>query len=82
MKAIAKNPRLESWITELYVDNSQLKWLMGGSGNIIEPGKHSIAAQVATLNTFLNQDASQLEQKKIVDLTFPGFLILKDLNHG
>ncbi|MDP8205532.1 MAG: FtsQ-type POTRA domain-containing protein [Candidatus Electryonea clarkiae] len=79
---MANTPLVDCWISEIHVQGSDIQWLRGGNGNIIYPGEHKIIAQVATLNTFLKRDAGKLEDRKIVDLRFPGFLILKDNDEG
>ncbi len=76
IRAAEKYPLVSRWITELEVQDPGLTWISGADGMLVKPGKHNIEAQVATINAYLVKKQTEKTEPGIIDLTFPGYLIL------
>ncbi len=78
VKAAKKQPRVQAWLSEIHVNDGQIIWIAGQDGRVVLPGEHPVIAQVATLDAFLASNDVEMDGRKIVDLTFPDYLILRD----
>jgi cell division septal protein FtsQ len=71
-------PRVGGWISEIHLENEEITWINGSNGWMVQPGEHSIIAQIAALNEFLTQKNIENEKAKLIDLRFSDFLIVKN----
>lgn len=78
VRAAKEQPRVQAWLSEIHVNDGQIIWIAGQDGRVVLPGEHPVIAQVATLDAFLASNAIEMDGRKIVDLTFPDYLILRD----
>ena len=72
-----REPRVQYWLSEVHVNNEGVDWISGVNGWRVRPGNHAVGAQVAALNVYLEQQNPEDRSKRMLDLRFPGFLIVK-----
>jgi hypothetical protein len=72
-----REPRVRYWLSEVHVNREGVEWISGVNGWRACPGVHPIGAQVAALNVYLGQQNQEDRAKRMLDLRFPGFLIVK-----
>ncbi len=76
---LARKPLVGEWVSEVHLDAGIVDHVLGAGGVRVQPGDHSVTAQVAALNAYLaSTDKRASRSRKIVDMRFPGFLILKE----
>ncbi|MCB2197829.1 FtsQ-type POTRA domain-containing protein [bacterium] len=77
-----RSPRVLGWISEVRVGLLGVDWICGINGWRVDPGGHAVVAQVAAIDAYLEENdeqRTQVDEVRRLDLRFPGFLIVK---HG
>ncbi len=73
----SNRPLVGDWISEMHLDNGIVDFVQGAGNVQVQPGDHAIVAQVAALHAFLAGLGESKNENNIVDMRFPGFIILK-----
>lgn len=77
-----RSPRVLGWISEVRIGLLGVDWIGGINGWRVDPGGHAVVAQVAAIDAYLEENdeqRTQVDEVRRLDLRFPGFLIVK---HG
>lgn len=72
----SRRPRVQGWIAEVHLEGDGIAWIGGADGWRVKPGTHPVQAQVSALDVYLARETTR-SGHGLVDLRFPGFLIVK-----
>lgn len=72
------SPRVGQWLCEISISEKAVRLYGGNATCAVIPGVHSVVPQVAAINAWLLDETGAREEKKVIDLSFPGFLIVRE----
>lgn len=74
----SKAARVQSWVSEVRANETDVEWIAGVNGWRARPGMHPVGVQVAALNAYLGKKGVEQRDHRTLDLRFPGFLIVRN----